>query len=138
MTNEDKAKEIVNEQWQWIADFIEKNNLSKEDRNQIRFKMYNALLYMARWKDEQYKEKEEGLRETINALGARLQKANEYGMYYFDQCNIQKQQLIEKACEWLKTNIYEGTCEQILSKKPYPFMRDFITDFKQAMKGGGE
>ena len=52
---------------------------------------------MAEWKDEQYKVREEGLRETINALDARLQKANESGMYYFNQCNIQKQQLIDKA-----------------------------------------
>lgn len=45
---------------------------------------------------------------------------------------------LDKACEWLKSNMYEGTCEQILSKKPYPFMRDFINEFKQAMEGGAE
>ena len=41
---------------------------------------------------------------------------------------------IEKACKWLKNNMYEGTCEQILSKKPYPFMQDFINEFKKAME----
>lgn len=48
----------------------------------------------------------------------------------------EKQALIDKACEWLRKNMYEGTCEQMLSKKPYPFMSDFINEFKQAMKGG--
>lgn len=42
---------------------------------------------------------------------------------------------INKACEWLRNNMYEGTCEQMLSKKPYPFMSNFIDEFKQAMKG---
>lgn len=51
-----------------------------------------------------------------------------------EQFAKEKQQLIEKACEWLKTNMYEGTCEQILSKKPYPFMQDFINEFKKAME----
>lgn len=43
--------------------------------------------------------------------------------------------MIDKACEWLRRNMYEGTCEQISSKKPYPFMKDFIEEFKQVMKG---
>jgi predicted RNase H-like nuclease len=59
---------------------------------------------MAKLKDKQHKDIEEGLRETINALDAKLQKANESGMYYFDQCNIQKQKLIDKACKWLERN----------------------------------
>lgn len=46
----------------------------------------------------------------------------------------EKQALIDKACEWLRNNMYEGTCEQMLSKKPYPFKRDFINDFKNAIK----
>lgn len=32
--------------------------------------------------------------------------------------------------------MYEGISGQMLSKKPYPFMSDFIEEFKQAMKGG--
>lgn len=52
-----------------------------------------------------------------------------------EQLEAEKQALIDKACEWLRENTYEGTCEQILSKKPYPFMRDFINEFKNAMKG---
>lgn len=46
--------------------------------------------------------------------------------------------MIDKACEWLRRNMYEGTCDQISSKKPYTFMKDFIEDFRQAMKGGTE
>lgn len=46
--------------------------------------------------------------------------------------------MIDKACEWLRRNMYEGTCEQISSRKPYPFMKDFIEEFKQSMEGGIE
>lgn len=52
-----------------------------------------------------------------------------------EEIKAEKQALIDKACEWLRKNTYEGTCEQILSKKPYPFMSDFINEFKNAMKG---
>ena len=45
----------------------------------------------------------------------------------------EKQNLIDKACEWLKNNMYEGICEQILSKNTYPFMRDFIEEFRKAI-----
>lgn len=45
---------------------------------------------------------------------------------------------LDKACEWLRRNMYEGTCDQISSKKPYPFMKDFIEEFRQAMEGGAE
>ena len=129
MTNEEKAREIANDDTLYGED---SDNNSKIDE------CYIAALEMARWKDEQYKEREEGLREIIDALEASLQKANDSGMYYFDQCNIQKKQLIDKACEWLRRNMYEGTCDQILSKKPYPFMKDFIEEFRQAMEGGAE
>lgn len=52
MTNEEKAQEIVNKNFEWISNFFEENNLSKEDRNQIRFKMYSACQEMAEWKDD--------------------------------------------------------------------------------------
>jgi hypothetical protein len=52
-----------------------------------------------------------------------------------EDAKAEKQALIDKACEWLRYNMYEGTCEQMLSKKPYPFMSDFIEKFKQAMEG---
>lgn len=52
-----------------------------------------------------------------------------------EKFKAERQALIDKACEWLRNNMYEGTCEQMLSKKPYPFMSDFIEEFKQAMKG---
>ena len=51
MKNKEKAEQIVNNQWQWIAEFIERSNLSKEDRNQIRFKMYDVCCEMAEWKE---------------------------------------------------------------------------------------
>ena len=124
MTNEKKAHEIAS-----LITSVYGVNIERE------IHIYTAAIEAMEWKDNEYKEREEGLRETINALEAKLQKANEVGMYYFDQCNFQKQALIDKTCEWLKANMYEGTCEQILSKKPYPFMSDFINEFKQAMKG---
>lgn len=46
--------------------------------------------------------------------------------------------MIDKACEWLRRNMYEGTCEQISSRKPYPFMKDFIEEFRKVMEGGAE
>lgn len=53
MTDKQKAEQIVNNQWQWIAEFIERSNLSKEDRNQIRFKMYDVCCEMAEWKEKE-------------------------------------------------------------------------------------
>lgn len=102
MANKEKAHEIVNNQRQWIADFIEKNNLSRVKMH-IAFKMYIACSEMAQWKDEQFAK--------------------------------EKQELIDKACEWMKNNMHEGTCEKMLSKNPYPCMKDFIEEFKKAMKG---
>ncbi len=69
-----------------------------------------------------------GYYDIMNAL---LNMAN----WKDEQLESEKQQWIDKACEWLRKNTYEGTCEQILSKKPYPFMSDFINEFKNAMKG---
>ena len=54
MKNEEKTQEIVNDNFEWVSNFVEKNNLSKEDRNQIRFKMYGACQEMAQWKDDYY------------------------------------------------------------------------------------
>jgi hypothetical protein len=122
MTNEEKAQALVDEL-----------GIIYTECNRVTIK--KKIMQMAEWKDEQYKEREEGLRETIDALDAKLQKSCETGMYYFDQCNIQKQKLIDKACEWLRRNMYEGTCDQISSKKPYPFMKDFIEELRQAMEG---
>lgn len=56
ISNKEKSQEITNKhQNEWIYEFIESNNLSKEDRNQIRFKLYDACNEMAEWKDEQMK-----------------------------------------------------------------------------------
>lgn len=44
----DKAQEIANSQ-EWLYKFIEDNNLSKDDRDQIRFKIGCACLDMAEW-----------------------------------------------------------------------------------------
>lgn len=70
---------------------------------------------------------------TINI---RIEAALRMAQWKDEQFKAEKQALIDKACEWLRNNMYEGTCEQILSKKPYPFMSDFIEEFKQAIKGG--
>lgn len=51
-----------------------------------------------------------------------------------EQLEAEKQALIDKACEWLRNNMYEGTCEQMLSKKPYPSMIEFIAELKNAMR----
>lgn len=100
-----------------------------------------ALLEMAEWKDEQYKEREEGLRETIDTLDVKLQKANEDGMYYFDKCNIQKQQLIDKACEWLRNNSYmldNWDEDKYWVAFEFTSKDEMIKDFRKAMKGGEE
>lgn len=69
-----KAEQIVNNQWQWIAEFIERSNLSKEDRNQIRFKMYDVCCEMAEWKEKQTIEKAvEWLKEQEELIGVSFQ-----------------------------------------------------------------
>jgi hypothetical protein len=55
-------------------------------------------------------------------------------LYDNDVEYIRTDVFIEKTCEWLKNNMYEGTCEQILSKNPYPFMSDFIEEFRKVIK----
>lgn len=66
MTNKEKAEEITNAHLnEWIAEFVENNNLSKDDRNQIRFKLYNACEEMAAWKDGQFAKEKSAL---INRL----------------------------------------------------------------------
>ena len=80
--------------------------------------LVDALIEMAEWKDEQPKE--------INCGKVLQLRRGAYKKGY--------DKAIEKACEWLKNNMYEGTCEQMLSKKPYPFMQDFINEFKNAME----
>lgn len=93
MKDQEKAKEIANNDILYGED---SDNNSKTDE------CYIAAMEMAEWKDKQYKEEKEALQETINALDARLQKANEYGMYYFNKCNIQKQ-LIDEALKCLNS-----------------------------------
>lgn len=56
MKDQEKAQSITNTQ-EWIWDLTDENNLNKEDRNQIRFKIYDALLEMAAWKEKQMIEK---------------------------------------------------------------------------------
>ena len=119
MTNKEKVEALVDEL-----------GIIYTDCNRATIK--KLLMEMAEWKDEQYKEREDGLRETINMLDARLQKANDSVMYYFDQCNIQKQQLIDNVCEWLKNNIddYMMTGEGEFQE----YFDDMYVDLKEAMK----
>lgn len=56
MTDSEKSHEIANKNFEWISNFVEDNNLSKEDRNQIRFKIYSACQEMAEWKEQQMME----------------------------------------------------------------------------------
>ena len=58
MKDQEKAQSITNIQ-EWIWDLTDENNLNKEDRNQIRFKIYDALLEIAAWKEQQMIEKME-------------------------------------------------------------------------------
>lgn len=80
--------------------------------------LVDALIDMAEWKDEHPVE--------ISGRLALQLREQAYKKGY--------DKAIEKACEWLKNNMYEGTCEQILSKKPYPFMQDYINEVKKAME----
>ncbi len=73
------------------------------------------------------------MREIIDALDAKLQKANEDGMYYFDKCSIQKQQLIDKACEWLRNE-----ADRYYPNTIFGDTKELVQDFKKAMKGGEE
>lgn len=57
MTDSEKSQDIVNKNFEWISNLVEENNLSKEDRNKIRFKMYSACQEMAEWKERQMIEK---------------------------------------------------------------------------------
>ena len=109
MTNTEKAYEIARFNREFYGEGGASHKYSDEE-------CYDSAMDMAKWKDEQYKKREEGLQETINMLDVKLQEANKYGLYYFDQYNIQKQQnqyLIDNVCEWLKNNIhdYYMTCE---------------------------
>lgn len=103
----------------------------REKDADIEYTRTDVAIKAMQWKDEQHKDIEEGLREIINALDAKLQKANESGMYYFNQCNIQKQKLIDEACEYLSTvnlRAYLDGDVVIYFKRS-----EFIDDFKQAI-----
>lgn len=116
--NENKAKELAT---RWKAKGLPYNAI------------YDTAIEVMQWKDEQYKEREEGLLETINALETKLQKTKETGLYYLDKYNVQKQQLIEKACKYLKSYRQDtpdglGYFAGIVNDKT-------IEDFKKYMKG---
>lgn len=74
MTNEEKSQEIVNKHFEWISNFVEENNLSKEDRNNIRYKMYSACQEIAEWKDSQP--------EIIEIFGKRVKIVEEKEIHY--------------------------------------------------------
>ena len=58
MKDQEKAQSITNIQ-EWIWYLTDENTLNKEDRDQIRFKIYDALLEIAAWKEQQMIEKME-------------------------------------------------------------------------------
>lgn len=85
MTNEEKSEEIAhNNRINYYEGDIGWGDRIKSSEEEC----YDSAMEMAEWKDKQYKKREEGLQETINTLDVKLQKANEYGLYYFDQYNI--------------------------------------------------
>lgn len=124
MTNEEKAREIAinNRQNYFEGDIGWGANTQSSE-----CECYDSAIEMAEWKDEQYKEREEGLRE------------------------IQKGQLIDKACEWLKSRIsVDAPIETNENGEPLAgswldvqmervkLTEEFIANFKQAMEGGAE
>ena len=134
MSNKEKAEEIslkyAREYMVSRRDSHKQNILFKESSI---IECEKAAMEMAQWKDEHYKEREEGLLETINALEIRLKKTQESGMYFFDQYNVQKQQLIDKACKFLKSYCQDtpdglGYIAGIVNDKT-------IEDFKKYMEG---
>lgn len=99
MENEKKALDIANKQKKYYGN----PQYEMRDENWPVHECYQSAMQAMQWKDEQYKEREEGLLETINALEIRLQKTQDSGMYFFDKYNVQKQQMIDKACKFLKS-----------------------------------
>lgn len=101
MTNKEKAEEIAqnNRQFYYEGDIGSDDEMKSSEKE-----CYDSAMEMSKWKDEQFVKEKEGLQEIIDALDARLQKSNDSLVYYFDKCNIQKQQLIDNACKWLKNN----------------------------------
>lgn len=76
ISNEEKAKHIAAN---LVFELIEPLVLSKEQRQQIEFKMYYALIEMAEWKDEQHKkEKQQWIEEAAEWL-----KHNIYDYFYW-------------------------------------------------------
>lgn len=129
MENEKKALDIANKQKKYYGN----PQYEMRDENWSVHECYQSAMQAMQWKDEQYKEREEGLLETINALEIRLQKTQDSGMYFFDKYNVQKQQMIDKACKFLKSYRQDtpdglGYFAGIVNDKT-------IEDFKKYMKG---
>lgn len=69
-SNEEKAKEIVNINTEHLLRGIRQaHDISKDERDQVRFDAYNLLLMMAEWKDEQFKaEKQQLIDKAVKYL----------------------------------------------------------------------
>ena len=80
MINLEKSQEIVNKNFEWISNFVEENNLSKEDKNQIRYKMYSACQEMAEWKERQM------INKTCEWLRKNIMNYQNWEYNEFHQC----------------------------------------------------
>lgn len=56
MNTQETAQQITDSFTNWVLCFVEGNNLTKDDRNTIRCKIYDACLQMAEKKDEQFRD----------------------------------------------------------------------------------
>lgn len=59
MTNEQKAKEIAENQFSWYSDFDDVNSFEE---------CYESAMQMAQWKDEQYNEEKRDLLGLVKML----------------------------------------------------------------------
>lgn len=115
MTNEEKARVLSNKGClgAYISRDTEALYPTEEDRK--RLSIYGACMEAMQWKD---KERKELWRIT----------RNHYQEWAEEQIAQEKQQLIDKAAEWLRMTMDFFNNGEFNTEK-------FVNDFKQAMKG---
>lgn len=114
MTNEEKAREILScPKCPFRTDRPHKIDIG-EDACAVCFD-YESVMAMAKWKDEQLKEQRRIIRN-----------------HWQEWAEEQKQQLIDKACEWLEDNAIN-----YVGKDGITAWRSVYADFRKAMEGGG-
>lgn len=113
MTNKEKAREMAEEYRAVLAantDFdVNDLDIAEEDATML-------VLEMAEWKDQQFKEEIEQLKDELDALNMR----------YLSQVSLYKslyQGLVDKACEWIMTT-------PMYAKQP----SSLVEEFRKAME----